>query len=68
MGKLWTFKEFNLAAILNIQLVFRLFSTAYFLVIITITASVFQQICSFKHKENVLVRIIASNPLVCLLF
>ena len=28
----------------------------------------FQQICSFIHKENVFLKIIASNPLVCLLF
>ena len=28
----------------------------------------FQLICSFIHKENLLVKIIASNPLVCLFF
>ena len=47
---------------------FQMFSIAKFLVINTITASVFQQICSFVHKENVLLKIIASNPLGCLLF
>ena len=58
----------HLAAILNIELVFRIFSTAYFLVINTITASVFQQICSFIHKENVLLKIIASYSLVVFCF
>ena len=37
------------------------------LVINTITASVFQKICSLIHKKNVLLNIIVSNPLVCLL-
>ena len=46
---------------------FRIFSTAYFLVITTITSSVFQQMCSFIHKENVSLKINANNPLVCLL-
>ena len=47
---------------------FQFFSTALFLVINTITASVFQQICSFIHKENVLLKLFTSNPIVCLLF
>ena len=57
-----------LAAILNIQLVFRIFSTSEFVVINITTASVFQQICSFIHKENDSLKAIESNPLVCLLF
>ena len=72
MGKLWAFKNFqygeHLAAILNIQLVSRIFSTAKFLVITSITSSVFQQICSFIHKENVSLKINANSPLVYLLF
>ena len=47
---------------------FQNFSTALFLVINSITSSVFQQICSFKHKENVSLKINVNNPLVCLLF
>ena len=54
MGEVWSFKEFKMANI--------------YLVIDTITESVFQQVCSFIHKENVLLKIIARNPLVCLLF
>ena len=47
---------------------FQNFSTALFYIITTITSSVFQQICSFIHKDNVSLKINANNPLVCLLF
>ena len=47
---------------------FQNFSTVLFLGINTIISSVFQLICSFIHKENVLFKINANNSLVCLLF
>ena len=45
---------------------FQIFFNCLILAINTIKASVFQQICSFVHMENVLLKIVASNPLVCL--
>ena len=47
---------------------FQNFFSCLILVITTITLSVFQQICSFIHKENVSLKINANYPLVFLLF
>ena len=67
MGKLWAFKEFNMPTfsghfeyIVSFQIFFQLLNFK--------SISVFQQICSFIHKENVLLKIIAGYLLVCLLF